>query len=111
MTIDEICKLPVAEIAADNCALFLWTTNPLLNDVFKVISAWGFQYKTVAFYWTKKCKHSDNLTFGMGHYTKANCEPLLLAMKGSLNAKIVQFAKWLRQPLRNIVRNPQFSEI
>ena len=85
MTIAEICALPVADIAADKCALFLWTTNPLLNDAFKVILGWGFKYKTVAFYWNKKCKHSDNLTFGMGHYTRPNCELLLLAMKGSLD--------------------------
>ena len=84
MTIDEICKLPVADIAANNCALFLWATNPTLNDAFKVIDSWGFQYKTVAFYCNKKCKKSDRLAFGMGNYTRANCEPLLLAMKGSL---------------------------
>jgi N6-adenosine-specific RNA methylase IME4 len=84
MTIEEICALPVADIAAENCVLFLWTTNPLLNDAFKVISAWGFQYKTVAFYWNKKCLNSDRLRFGMGYYTRPNCEPLLLAMKGSL---------------------------
>lgn len=84
MSVDDICSLPVGNIAADNCALFLWITNPLLNEPFKVISAWGFQYKTVAFYWNKKCKRSDKLKMGMGHYTRPNCEPLLLAMKGSL---------------------------
>jgi N6-adenosine-specific RNA methylase IME4 len=51
MSIDQIYSLPVGNIAADNCALFLWTTNPLLNDSFKVITAWDFQYKTVAFVW------------------------------------------------------------
>jgi N6-adenosine-specific RNA methylase IME4 len=84
MSLGEICSLPVADIAADNCALFLWTTNPLLNDSFKVIEAWGFEYKTVAFFWNKKCRRSNKLRPGMGHYTRPNCEPLLLAMRGSL---------------------------
>ena len=70
MTIDEICKLPIADIAAKNCALFLWVTNPTLNEAFEVIDSWGFQYKTVAFSWNKKCKKSDRLAFGMGHYTR-----------------------------------------
>ena len=45
MTIDEICKLPVADIAANNCALFLWVTNPTLNESFKVIDSWGFRFQ------------------------------------------------------------------
>ena len=84
MTINEICSLPVRSIAANNCALFLWATNPTLDDAFKVIRAWGFEFKTVAFYWTKKCKYSNNLKIGMGHYTRPSCEPLLLAMNGTL---------------------------
>lgn len=98
MSLDKICSLPVEEIAADNCALFLWTTNPLLNDAFKVITAWGFQYKTVAFYWNKKCRNSDKLRLGMGSYTRANCEPLLLAMRGSL--------KVLDHSIRQVVTTP-----
>lgn len=84
MSLDEICSLPVNDIAAENCALFLWATNPLLDDAFKVITAWGFEYKIVAFYWNKKCRRSNKLRLGMGHYTRPNCEPLLLAMRGSL---------------------------
>jgi len=42
MSIEEICDLPVKDLAADNCILFLWTTFPVLPDVFKVIEAWGF---------------------------------------------------------------------
>lgn len=45
MTLEQIKALPVADIAADNCALFMWTTTPLLEDSFAVLRAWGFQYK------------------------------------------------------------------
>lgn len=62
MTIDEICELPVKNITADDCALFLWVTYPILPDAFKVIEAWGFKYSTAAFVWIKKNKSSEDIT-------------------------------------------------
>src|SRR5262244_2937164 len=53
MSLGDIKALPVAEWAADDCVLLLWTTDPLLQTAFDVISAWGFTYKTVGFYWAK----------------------------------------------------------
>ena len=49
MKLEDICALPVADIAAENCALFMWVTFPNLREAFDVIDAWGFKYKTVAF--------------------------------------------------------------
>ena len=40
MSIEEICALPVADIAAKDSALFLWATFPQLNEAFRVIEAW-----------------------------------------------------------------------
>ncbi len=53
MSINNICNLPIKNISADNCILFLWITMPKLNEVQQVITAWGFKYKTVAFTWIK----------------------------------------------------------
>lgn len=75
MTIDEICALPVKELAEDNAVLFLWATSPILEDVFKVINAWGFKYKA-SFVWDK-VKHN------MGHYNSVRHEFLLIATRGS----------------------------
>ncbi len=44
MTLDEICALPVGELCADDCHLWLWTTNQHLRDGFRVMEAWGFRY-------------------------------------------------------------------
>jgi N6-adenosine-specific RNA methylase IME4 len=57
---DALSALPVADMAADNCALFLWAVDPSLPRAFELIQRWGFTYKTVAFYWVKlnaKAKH------------------------------------------------------
>lgn len=83
MPIEQICALPVADLADKDCALFLWVTYPVLPDAFKVIEAWGFTYKSVAFTWVKTCKKSEGFHVGMGHYTRANAEICLLATKGS----------------------------
>ena len=60
MSIEDIKKLPVKEIADDNCILFLWVTDPLLNLQIPVIESWGFKFRTVGFYWIKKNKSNDN---------------------------------------------------
>jgi len=73
--------LPVADIAADDCALFLWATDPLLPRAFDLITAWGFEYKTIAFYWVKlnsAAKHNADFFTGLGYWTRANPEDVYL---------------------------------
>lgn len=83
MSIEEISKLPISKIAAENSALFIWVTFPQLKEVFNVIEAWGFTYKTVAFTWVKLNKKNDSLFWGMGYWTRSNSEICLLATKGA----------------------------
>lgn len=71
------------KLADENCALFLWVTFPLLKEIWKVIDAWGFTYKSVAFVWIKQNKKADSLFWGMGYWTRANAEICILATKGS----------------------------
>ena len=59
MTLDDICTLPVAELADKDCALFLWTTFPKLKEAFRVIESWGFVYRTLAFLWLKQNRKAD----------------------------------------------------
>lgn len=82
MELDKIKALSVAELAADDCVLFLWTTIPLLEDCFSVINAWGFKYKTVGFVWIKLNRKANSLFWGMGHWTRANAEFCIIATKG-----------------------------
>lgn len=82
MDVADICKLPVSQLAADNCVLLMWATFPKLEEAMSVIGSWGFEYKTTAFTWVKKNKKSDSLFWGMGYYTRSNAEICLLATKG-----------------------------
>jgi N6-adenosine-specific RNA methylase IME4 len=75
MEIDDICKLPINNLAAENCILFLWGTNPKLREALRVVEAWGFEYKT-NMVWVK-----DKI--GMGYYARQKHEFLLIATKGN----------------------------
>lgn len=98
MSIDDICGLPVADLAAPDCVLFMWTCWPVIDRAFEVLRAWGFQYKTCAFSWMKADPYrlfaDDKTPFaGMGYWTRANTEPCLLATRGKpkrLNADVRQ---------------------
>ena len=82
MSIEDICTLPIADIAAKDSVLFLWATFPMLPEALRVINAWGFTFKTVAFVWLKQNKKAKTWFYGMGFWTRSNAEICLLATKG-----------------------------
>lgn len=86
MTTDDICALPVQQLAGGGCLLFMWATFPTLPDALLVMDAWGFAYKTAAFVWVKKYKCGKNFV-GMGAYTRANAEICLLGVSHDFCAK------------------------
>ena len=86
MSIEELCALPVAELAAKDSALFMWATFPQLPEALRLIRAWGFTYKSVAFIWLKKNRKADSWFYGLGFWTRANAEVCLLATKGHPNS-------------------------
>jgi N6-adenosine-specific RNA methylase IME4 len=81
MSLDEIKALPVASLAAKDCLLWLWATNPMLPKQLEVIDAWGFQFKTSGV-WVKTHK-SGKLAFGTGYAFRSASEPIILAAIGS----------------------------
>ena len=76
MTLDDICNLPVEQLADKNCALFLWTTFPKLKEAFQVIDAWGFQYRTLAFLWLKQNRKSRHMVLRYGLLDALKCRGL-----------------------------------
>lgn len=83
MKIRDIQNLDIASIADDNCALFLWVTAPLLDVGIQTLERWGFKFKTVAFVWIKTTKRGK-LFWGMGNWSRANAEYVLLGIKGKM---------------------------
>jgi N6-adenosine-specific RNA methylase IME4 len=76
MSLDEICAMPVQEIATDDAILYMWATAPKLAECMQVLSAWGFDYRT-NFVWVK-----DKI--GMGYHARSQHEILLVAKRGNI---------------------------
>lgn len=74
---NEFIKLPVNEIAKDDCLLFMWTSNPHLAQAIELGTAWGFKYRTIAFVW-------DKMNHNPGQYTLSYCEICLLFKRGRI---------------------------
>jgi N6-adenosine-specific RNA methylase IME4 len=82
LSLAEIKALPVGDMAAEDCALLLWATFPLLPRALEVIAAWGFAYKASGFLWAKQTTTGRTWHFGCGYGTRKNTEPCLLATRG-----------------------------
>jgi N6-adenosine-specific RNA methylase IME4 len=82
MSSEDLQRLPVQTIAANDAVLFLWATYPCLPQAMALLVSWGFKYCTVAFTWVKRNKVSPTWFWGLGNYTRANAEICLLARRG-----------------------------
>ncbi|MFO1074849.1 MAG: MT-A70 family methyltransferase [Geminicoccaceae bacterium] len=112
LSLPEIMALPVAEWAAPDCVLLMWTTDPMLPQALEVLRAWGFTYKTVGFYWVKLNKgktppwQERDLFTGMGFWTRANPEMCLLATRGHPRRRGTDVPRVLVAPRREHSRKP-----
>ena len=80
--LEWIRSLPVGALAADDCLLWLWATNPMLPQALDVMAAWGFTYKTGG-HWSKRNPATGKLSFGTGYILRCAGEPFLIGTRGS----------------------------
>lgn len=106
MSLEDICKLPVGSISAKDSILFLWATFPQLPAALRVISAWGFKYKTVAFLWLKKNRKADRWFFGLGFWTRGNAEVCLLATRGHPKRQSSKIHQFIISPIEAHSKKP-----
>lgn len=94
MTLAEMAALPVEQVAARDCALFMWVVGSHLTESVELASAWGFSFKTDAFYWIKQrligADQADLFTgdlpeprMGFGYWTRKQVEPCWLFTRGA----------------------------
>lgn len=98
MSWQEIEDLPVGQLAAPNCLLWLWTTWPLLLDggdprkhfagadasrsrPGACMKKWGFRYVTGGA-WLKR-RSKGGIAFGTGYRLRSACEPFLIGVLGA----------------------------
>ena len=88
MSIDDLKKLPVADLADDSCLLVMWWVGSQPQEALDLCKAWGFKVANMnGFVWNKLTKHGLPF-FGMGFYTRAGSESALIAVKGKASKLI-----------------------
>lgn len=106
MDIEQLCALPISEIAEQDSVLFLWATFPQLPQALQLIKAWGFCYKTVAFVWLKQNRKSLSWFYGMGFWTRGNAEICLLATRGHPKRKSAGIHQLIISPIEQHSKKP-----
>ncbi|WP_068312787.1 MT-A70 family methyltransferase [Polycladidibacter hongkongensis] len=86
MALDQIKDMNVSHLAAGDCVLWLWATNPLLREAFEVLDAWGFSFVTAG-HWVKYTQSQRTkkrrLAFGTGYALRCAGEPFLIGKVGA----------------------------
>lgn len=88
-------------VAADDCAMFLWVTSPLIPDTLKLattgfweklpgnpymnqyLPGWEWNFKTVAFVWSKTTRDRLRNVMGLGYWTRPYTEQCWLFTRGT----------------------------
>ena len=106
MRLEELAALPVSDLADTDCALFLWATFPQLPEALRLIRAWGFSYKTVAFVWLKTNRKARTWFYGLGFWTRSNAEICLLATKGHPKRQAANIHQLIVSPVERHSKKP-----
>ncbi|MCG3774430.1 MAG: hypothetical protein JW395_1253 [Nitrospira sp.] len=81
MTLEDIAALPVDRIVEEPAHLYLWVPNALLPQGLQVLSAWGFEYKSMVV-WHKIRKDGGSDGRGVGFYFRNVTETVLFGIRG-----------------------------
>jgi site-specific DNA-methyltransferase (adenine-specific) len=100
MSVEEISRLPIREIAEKNSVLFLWATVPMLPEAMAVMTAWGFKYKT-AIFWHKTGR------LGLGYWLRGEVEVLLFGVRGKIKAFRCQLPNYIEAPVLGHSEKPE----
>jgi N6-adenosine-specific RNA methylase IME4 len=116
MSLNDLFDMPVANMAANDCVLFMWWVASQPREALAVVDAWGFDLKTMTgFNWIKKTKH-DKDWFGMGFWTRAGSECCLIATRGkpkraSASVRSVTYALAQRHSQKPLVIHEKIVEL
>ena len=99
MSFNELADLPVSDIAANDCALFMWVVDSHLQTAVDLIQVWGFVYKTIGFIWVKP-------SIGLGYWTRKQAEICLLGTRGKPKRVNAGISQVIKAPRREHSRKP-----
>lgn len=122
MKLVEMQALPVGDLAARDCALFMWVVGSHLAESIELARAWGFSFKTDAFYWLKQrlidADQADPFTgdiaelrMGLGYWTRKQIEPCWLFTRGNPRRISKGVRQTIIEPRREHSRKPEEARV
>ena len=81
-SIEDLKKIPVNDVAADDAALFMWWVGAMPQEAIDLVHSWGFEIKNMNGIVWNKLTQNNKPFFGMGFYTRAGSESIVIATKG-----------------------------
>lgn len=93
LNLDGLRALPVASVAAPDCALIMWHSGTHTDQAIELGRAWGFRFvRSDLFVWVKAREHWKP-EIGMGYWSRNGAEIAALFTRGHpkrLNAAVEQ---------------------
>lgn len=87
MNLDQIRRLPVADLADPNAHLWLWTTNAAMEAAYTVVRSWGFTPRSLLTWFKPQ--------LGLGNYLRNCIEQLIFATRGRAPVLVKNQPNWL----------------
>lgn len=104
MDLSDIQSMPVRDIMAPDSWLWLWVTNPMLDQGIDTLKALGFKF-TTAGHWSKRTKNG-HLAFGTGYVLRCAGEPFLIGKMGDPKVAARNIRSVIEGPIRGHSRKP-----
>ncbi len=98
MAHEDIQELPIRKLSAEDCILWLWTTNAFVHQAFHCLDAWEFEAKTLLT-WTKSRPTPSNWLLNQ-------TEHAVMAVRGKPIVNLTTETTVLRAPRRQHSRKP-----
>jgi len=105
LSLDDIMAMPVPDLCAPDCVLFLWGTWPKLPEVLEVLHAWGFEYVT-GLPWVKMTA-GRGINYGIGYWVRGCSEFVFIGRRGNVSPPRMAGYLGLLSPNLHHSRKPQ----
>lgn len=105
MDAEALAAMPVSQLAAPDCALFMWATAPMLPDAIHLMKRWGFTFKSAGA-WAKQSSTGEKWAFGTGYCFRSAAEFYLLGTIGKPRVLSRSVRNLIVAPTREHSRKP-----
>lgn len=99
LPMETLRLLPVADLAANDAHLWLWSTNAALEESLALARHWGFTPRSILT-WVKP-------RFQLGNYLRNATEQLIFATRGRAPIRFKSQPTWAYMPLQDHSHKPE----